>query len=707
MKIQIKSLLIIFLFITLISIGSILVSRNIAINLIKQQTTDNLINTAQSRTENIYTFLNFEKAVVEQLSVSMVIEELLLSEKEEENYLEKLNKVLTRLKYTAKVNEYSFDIFILDKRGIIIASSDNINIGEDKSNNSYFLRGKEEVFVKDVYISSDIQQKTLAFSAPIFAKEDNELLGVVVHRVFPEKLFRIIIGRTGLGQTGEVYLVNKDGYMITPSRFVDEVFLEQKIDLRYSEYTTPSDNLSKEDVHIHKDYRGIEVLAVHTEILEMNWHLIAEIDTEEAFASVTQLTNTLLTIFIIILSISLFVSIFISNSITKPIRKLHMGTEEIAKGNLDYKVGTRSSDEVGQLSRAFDEMTTNLKKSREELEEYSRNLENKVEERTGELSDINQNLKKEITKRKQIEGNLYKSQQEFISLFKSSPEALVYTDEESNILDINPRFTELFGYTLEEVEGRNIYDGMIHTSDKIEEGKRLGKIAKSKGYFTCETIRKKKDGTLFPVSISGSDITIGGQLKGMLVIYIDTTERKKIEKELKKANEKLKRLTYVDGLTEVNNRRYFEEFSDKEWNRAIRNSTPFSLIMIDIDFFKRYNDTYGHLKGDECLRKIAGITKQTIKRSVDFVARYGGEEFIVVLPDTDIEAAARLAEIIRVNVEATAIEHSDSSISKFVTISLGVASIIPKRNTKSDSLLSEADKALYRAKQEGRNRVVV
>lgn len=171
MKIQIKSLLIIFLFITLISIGSILVSRNIAINIIKQQTTDNLINTAQSRTEHIYTFLNFEKAVVEQLSVSMVIEELLLSEKEEENYLEKLNKVLTSLKYTAKINEYSFDIFILDKRGIIIASSDNINIGEDKSNNSYFLRGKEEVFVKDVYISSDIQQKTLAFSAPILAKE--------------------------------------------------------------------------------------------------------------------------------------------------------------------------------------------------------------------------------------------------------------------------------------------------------------------------------------------------------------------------------------------------------------------------------------------------------------------------------------------------------------------------------------------------------
>jgi diguanylate cyclase (GGDEF)-like protein/PAS domain S-box-containing protein len=151
-------------------------------------------------------------------------------------------------------------------------------------------------------------------------------------------------------------------------------------------------------------------------------------------------------------------------------------------------------------------------------------------------------ITRDITESKQTGEALYKSRQEFVSLFNSSPEALVYTDEKSNILDINPRFTELFGYTLEEVKGRNLDDGMIHSLDKIEEGKELGKVAKSKGYFTCETIRKKKDRTLFPVSISGSNITIDGQLKGMLVIYTDNSKRKNMLNRLRKSEEKYRNL---------------------------------------------------------------------------------------------------------------------------------------------------------------------
>lgn len=213
-----------------------------------------------------------------------------------------------------------------------------------------------------------------------------------------------------------------------------------------------------------------------------------------------------------------------------------MGTEEITKGNLDYKVGTSSSDEMGQLSRAFDEMTANLKKSKQQLENYSRNLEKKVEERTGELSDINQNLKKEITKRKQIEGTCRKSQQEFASIFKYNPEAVIYYEEEGTILNINPRFTELFGYTLEEIKGRNINEGMIFPKDKtIEESKKITKTALKKGLVKIETIRKKKDGTLFPVIISASPIIIKGKPKGIIASYTDITKEKLAEKEIIKA----------------------------------------------------------------------------------------------------------------------------------------------------------------------------
>ena len=135
--------------------------------------------------------------------------------------------------------------------------------------------------------------------------------------------------------------------------------------------------------------------------------------------------------------------------------------------------------------------------------------------------------------RKKAEENLKKSQQEFASLFNSSPEALVYEDLDGNILNINPRFAELFGYTLKEIKGRNIDEGIIHSSDKLEEGKGLIKRS-SKGYFNYETVRKRKDGTLFPVSISGSNIKIYSQIKGLVATYIDITERKRLEKKLEK-----------------------------------------------------------------------------------------------------------------------------------------------------------------------------
>jgi len=546
MKIQKKVLIIILSLVILVGISSTLISRNIAIKIIKQQTTDNLINTTQSRAEHIKTFLDLEKEAVKQLSEGIVIRELLLSTGDEEDYSLKFDKVMQRLQNTALIGEYTYDAFVLDAKGTIIASSDKEDIGEDKSSDPYFLGGKEGIFIKDAYISSHKQRKTLAFSAPIL-EEDNKFLGVVVLRISPEPLFKMTTDHTGLGETGEVYLVNKDGYMITPSRFIDEVFLKQKVDLKHIKTPSPTespDTLPKEEIAIIKDYRGIEGLTVHTHIPEMSWCLLSEIDTREAFATVTQLTNSLLLTFIIILFMSIFIINFTLRTVTRPLRRLHKGTEEITKGNLNYKVGTTSSDEVGQLSRAFDEMTVNLKKSREELEGYSKNLEKKVKERT-------RDLEMDIEKREKIEASLYKSQQEFDSLFRSNPEALVYIDEKSNILYVNSRFTQLFDYTLKEVKGRNINSELIHPSvESIEEGKILEKIVLSKGYVSRRRIRRKKDGTLFPVSISASPIMIDNQVKGILGLYEDITEQVQNEerlqdylKQIEKDRKSLKRLS--------------------------------------------------------------------------------------------------------------------------------------------------------------------
>ncbi|HZK40082.1 MAG TPA: diguanylate cyclase [Atribacterota bacterium] len=684
MKIQKRFFLISLSLLIMVGIICILISRNISTNIIKQQITNNLINITKFRAEQIEEFLNLEKEVVKQLAVNMTIEELLLSE--EEDYLQKFDRVMLKLQDTVQVEEYAYDVFILDTKGLVIASSNEEDIGKDKSNDPYFLGGRESTFIKDIYISSSKQRETIAFSAPILAEEDNGFLGVMVLRISPEALFQITTDHIGLGETGEAYLVNQDGYMITPSRFIDDVILKQKINLMHPEHFEPSDTPLKEGIDILKDYRGIEVLSVDIHIPEINWCLITQINTAEAFAPVTRLTYIFILIFIIILFIGMYIANFASRTITRPLRRLHEGTEEITKGNLDYKVGTTSPDEVGQLSRAFDEMTAKLKKSREELEEYSRNLEKKVEERTEELSYINHNLEKEITKRKQIEESLRISKKEFDSLFRSSPEALVYLDKKGTFLDANLRFCQLFGYSLTEIKGRNIDDGLIHPPDKIEEGKELS-IKGLTGYLNFETMRKKKDGTLFPVSISTTPLLIDGQIKGEIGIYIDITERKQLE-------EKLEKLARIDSLTGGYSREYGLELLDRQTKLSHRSKSPLLLAFLDIDKFKPINDTYGHDEGDKVLKEVVKLFKSTL-REIDIICRMGGDEFILIFPDNSLKDASQIKERLNKNL----IELNQTLKKPYsIDLSIGFSEYDPDAPIAMGELIRIADQRMYEEK---------
>lgn len=180
----------------------------------------------------------------------------------------------------------------------------------------------------------------------------------------------------------------------------------------------------------------------------------------------------------------------------------------------------------------------------------------------------------------------------------------------------------------------------------------------------------------------------------------------KLYQELEAANSELQHLAGSDALTQVANRRRFDEYLDQEWQRMAREEAPLSLILCDVDFFKSYNDTYGHQVGDYCLRQVARAISRSVKRPADLVARYGGEEFALILPNTNAEGAVQLAEKVRSEIKALEITHAKSQISKCVTLSLGVASTVDCL-TSSAMLISEADKALYQAKAKGRDRVVV
>jgi two-component system chemotaxis family response regulator WspR len=179
------------------------------------------------------------------------------------------------------------------------------------------------------------------------------------------------------------------------------------------------------------------------------------------------------------------------------------------------------------------------------------------------------------------------------------------------------------------------------------------------------------------------------------------------QKELLEANFELQRLMNMDGMTTLNNRRRFDEYIAVEWQRAVRDQAPIALLLADVDEFKRYNDTYGHQAGDEALKRVAEAIRMCCGRPADSPARYGGEEFAIVLPNTDMRGAGRVAEKLRSMIQALKIAHGGSRVDTVLTVSVGATSCAPRQDTALIDFIHWTDQALYEAKSAGRNRVVV
>jgi diguanylate cyclase (GGDEF)-like protein len=179
-----------------------------------------------------------------------------------------------------------------------------------------------------------------------------------------------------------------------------------------------------------------------------------------------------------------------------------------------------------------------------------------------------------------------------------------------------------------------------------------------------------------------------------------------VYKQLEAANQALQLLANEDGLTGVANRRRFDQYLNSQWLELAQQRSPLSMILCDIDFFKLYNDKYGHLAGDACLQKVATVLKHAAQKNQDLVARYGGEEFAVILPHTHASGAVHVATVMQAGVRKLQIDHCQSTVSRYVTLSLGVATTIPSFDTSPSALIAAADQALYQAKAEGRNRII-
>lgn len=237
------------------------------------------------------------------------------------------------------------------------------------------------------------------------------------------------------------------------------------------------------------------------------------------------------------------------------------------------------------------------------------------------------------------------------------------------------------------------------------------------GYEVCERLKSDPLTAELPIIFITANTSADDETRGLELGAADyitkpfnpsvVQARVKTQIRLKQQSDQLKQFAYLDGLTQVMNRRSLDERLPMELKRGCRANSPFSLLLLDIDFFKRYNDHYGHLEGDQCLKQVAQALKTVCKRPSDEVARYGGEEFVVLLPDTDAAGAVAVAQDALAQVRNCAIEHLESDVAPIVTISLGVATALPSDKVEPAVLLAAADAALYRAKQSGRNRFEV
>jgi diguanylate cyclase (GGDEF)-like protein/PAS domain S-box-containing protein len=299
------------------------------------------------------------------------------------------------------------------------------------------------------------------------------------------------------------------------------------------------------------------------------------------------------------------------------------------------------------------------------------------------------------------------NERRFRSLAESSPDVMVLTDLAGHRLYVSSAARTLLGWSPKELLGKTYHTGIVHPDDVPALEETMNEVRRTGEGRTLTYRCQHKDGSYLWVEAS---LMLYRDMQnhepiGFVNVVRDITSRKAAEERMQTAYLELQALAEIDALTGVANRRHFDKVLDAEWKRAIRTGSPTALLLIDVDWFKNYNDIYGHLEGDVCLRSIATWISVCIHRSTDLVARFGGEEFAVILPDTDETGAAALGEKIRAEIETRKVPHRGNEFG-CITISAGCASLLPMRGTGSIQLIDAADKALYRAKSSGRNRVM-
>jgi len=654
---------------------------------------DSLYTVIQTTKEALHIWIRYREddliTIANKKGVINLTEQLIQTYENNQNIknsssLKKLREIMS--KKIKKNTDKGF--FIINTERISIASMRDVNIGSEnliqKKRKKYLDRVFEGETLFIPTIVSDIPLKTssgelvkqlpTSFIVTPIKNYSGKIIAALAFRLDPSSDFTRITQLGRIGQSGETYAFDEKGILITESRFDSQL---KRIGLIKADekgilsikITDPGGNMvegfipplelsqrpltfmaknaikgnSSYNIEGYRDYRGVLVSGTWLWDVVLGVGLTTEIDTKEAMKPYyeTRFTIILVLLHTVILSFILFAFLL-----------------WLEKG------------------------------SREKLKKAYYKLEEKVEDRTREFKE---------------------SEEKFRTIFESSADAMILLDKTA-FIDCNEATLNMFCYKekkdflrkqLIELSATIQLNGSDSNDEQIR--KQLSTAFK-RGQNAFEWNYSRSNDEVFPAEVLFTSIHMNKKriIQGTIR---DISKRKQAEDKLDTLNKELESLSFLDGLTAIANRRKFDTTLEIEWNHARRDKHELSLILIDIDFFKQYNDTYGHTQGDNCLKIVAHALSSVLKRTVDLVARYGGEEFVILLPNTNTKQAIDIAKKCKTKIIEQHILHESSKISDVVTISIGVSSTIPSSAMEPSILINNSDRLLYKAKNRGRNRI--
>ena len=310
-----------------------------------------------------------------------------------------------------------------------------------------------------------------------------------------------------------------------------------------------------------------------------------------------------------------------------------------------------------------------------------------------------------LAERRRLEQLAIESEARYRLLAEHSRDIIIMGMLDGTRKYVSPAALEILGWSPQEMLSNTFVD-LAHPADLPMMREQLRLLSQGQDVHGVMYRMRTKDGVYkwLEANLRPCHDPLTGKIVGFVNVVRDIQKRKDAEEALHSAYQELEALATVDGLTGIANRRRFDEVLNHEWRRAVRTGLPISLVLLDVDYFKSYNDLYGHVRGDSCLKQIAEAAQDVIGRPADLVARFGGEEFAIILPNTGSRGAADIAEQLRQAVEHRALRHP-ANPPGVVTVSAGYATLTPTHGSKATVLIEAADNALYEAKRNGRNRV--